>query len=279
MTVTPIRIHSEDPRLKRRINHDPQSWDYKLDISGLSIADVEWSMHIPTMDQGSVGKCTAEAACENLASDPFWTTLPIETTTLLGDQWTDGFYSDEETLDGDGPFPPNDNGSDGLTSAKVAKARGLISGYTHTFTAEDALRGLQLSPFSWGTLWKTGMDNVDTVTGQVAYSGDTRGGHEMSAYKIVADLEQLWVRQSWGRWGYQGSGVFWISFADFEKSLADQGDATFFTPLSQPAPVPTPDPTPAAFPFAEVDPWADSPHVWRKATAAAKAYKNWRGAR
>lgn len=275
---TPIRIHSDDPRLKRRINHDPRSWDYRLDVSGLALTDVEWPMHIPTLDQGNIGKCTAEAACEMLASDPFWVTLDPPLQGQLGDGWTNSFYSDEETLDGDGPFPPNDNGSDGLTSAKVAQARGLISGYQHTFTAEDALKGLQSYPFCWGTLWKTGMDGVDTATGRVTYTGTTRGGHEMCGYKLDVANERLWVRQSWGPWGYQNSGVFWISFDDFAASLGDQGDVTFYVPRTQPPPTPAP-PTTAAIAVeftapdvALLDQWSTARHVGAN-RLAAQAWK------
>lgn len=276
-----IRIHSEDPRLKRHINHDSRSARYRLPTEGLSLTDVDWSMHIGTLNQGQTGKCTAEAACEVLASDPFWATLDAATEHLLGDTWTDAFYSDEENLDGDGPYPPNDNGSSGLTSAKVAKARGLISGYQHTFTADDALKGLQVSPFSWGTLWKSGMDDVNTDTGQVTYTGATRGGHEICGYKLDVKNERLWCRQSWGPWGYQNSGVFWISFADFEKSLGDQGDVTFFVPLSQPAPTPSPVPEPTgpvtrtftAEQAAFMDRWADERHEYPPNVKAADIWK------
>lgn len=271
-----IQLPSLDPRLKRHIVHDSRSALYTLDTAGLPIVDVEWTMHIPTLNQLQTGKCTAEAACEALASDPFWATLTPGVQSQLDDHWTDSFYNDEENLDGDGPFPPNDNGSSGLTSAKVAKQRGLISGYEHTFTANDALAGLSLRPFSWGTLWKTGMDDVDETTGQVKYSGTTRGGHEICGYKVDAKNERLWFHQSWGAWGYQQSGKAWISFADFEKSLADQGDVTFFTPLSQPAPTPSPTGHTVTFTddqYAAVQDWGSSPHIWRKATAAAKAWK------
>lgn len=252
-----LRIRSDDPRLKRHIVHDARSALYRLDTSGLTVADADWSLRIARLNQGSVGKCTAESACEVLGSDPFYPTLPAGVGAELNDTWTDGFYSDEENLDGDGPYPPQDNGSSGLTSAKVAKKRGLISGYQHTFTAEDAIAGVQVSPPSWGTLWKTGMDDVNTTTGQVKYSGATRGGHELSIFKVDAKNEQVWFHNHWGPWGYQDSGDGWVSFADFEKSLADQGDVTFFVPLSKPAPTPTPTPPiPAAtvgYQFAAAD--------------------------
>lgn len=264
-----IRIHSEDPRLKRQINHDERSELFTLDTSGLTIADVEWPMHIGTLNQGNTGKCTAEAATEALASDPFWSTLSAAQQATLNDKGSDDFYSAEETLDGDGPYPPQDNGSSGLTSAKVAKARGLISGYSHTFTADDAIKGLQISPASWGTLWKAGMDNVDTTTGQVKYTGASRGGHELCFYKVVVKLEQIWFRQSWGPWGYQNLGIGWISFADFALSLKDQGDVTFFVPLNKPAPVPAPVPpapipTPSPAPDAVTAELIAAGDIWEK---------------
>lgn len=272
-----VRIHSLDPRLKRHINHDSRSALYRLNTAGLTVADVEWSMHIATMNQLATGKCTAEAATETLASDPFWGTLTAVQQGALNDRWSDAFYSDEESLDGDGPYPPNDNGSSGLTSAKVAKNLGLISGYEHTFTADDALKGLGLRPGSWGTFWKTGMDAVDTTTGQVKYTGSTRGGHELCIYKIVAKLEQVWFRQSWGAWGYRNLGLGWISFADFEKSLADQGDVTFFTPLNQPAPIPQP-PTPQPpAPTADADHTFINTATW--CTKRSRPYKTWLAAK
>lgn len=275
--TTPIRIHTEDPRLGRRINHDPRSKRYPVDVAGLDVTDVEWPYYLPVLDQGQIGKCTAEAAVEMLGSDPFRQTLEIDIVNQLAtDEYTNQFYSDEETLDGDGPYPPNDNGSDGLTSAKIAQARGLISGYTHAFSAEDALKGMQNGPGSWGTLWKTGMDAVDETTGQIRYTGSVRGGHELCVYKINALEEQLWFHQSWGAWGYQRSGIAWISFADFEVSLADQGDVTFFVPRTKPAPLPTPPPAPASdimisWPAGDVsfmDEWALARHSRTNRTAA-----------
>jgi hypothetical protein len=238
-----IPIWSDDPRLKRGILHDPASRDYELDTAGLEIVDVEWPSHLPgPLDQGAVGKCTTEAAANDLASDPLWVTLPADVQqALLTDPgaWTDAFYNDEENLDGDGPYPPNDNGSYGLTSAKVAQARGLIDEYRHTFSADAALKGLQLYPASWGTLWKTGMDDVNEDTGQIRYTGNTRGGHQMNLFKVDAAAEKVWGRQSWGAWGYQRLGVYWISFDDFAASLHDRGDVTFFIPKPA-ASTPTP---------------------------------------
>lgn len=54
------------------------------------------------------------------------------------------------------------------------------------------------------------------------------------------------------------------------------------TPAAPPAPpLPPVDEEPAGvppFPWAEVDPWVDAPHWWRKATVAAKAIRAWKAA-
>lgn len=242
MSINDIRLPKigTDPRLGRRIDHDPMSAFYRYPTEGLEVVDVEHACHIDTLNQGAAGKCTAEAACYDLASDPFWSTLDTSEQQMLGDIWTDGFYSDEESLDGDGPYPPNDNGSSGLTSAKIAKSRGLIAGYQHTFTGTDALKALGQTPISIGMLWKEGCDDVNVDTGEIKYTGAVRGGHEISGFKIDAARKRLWTRQSWGQWGYQLGGTMWMSFGMLDDVLGDQGDVTIFVPKSQPAPTPTP---------------------------------------
>ncbi|HUM06365.1 MAG TPA: hypothetical protein VLT90_12950 [Terriglobales bacterium] len=288
MSITYIPIRSLDPRLKRHICHDSRSWNYSLPTDGMTLQDKTWAMYMNDgkLDQGNVGACTAETADELLASDPLFDTLDLATqqgVTSGAQDWPLAFYHDE-TADDDisGTYPPNDTGSDALGMAKAALARGLISGYQHTFTAEDALLGLSnVGPFGWGTLWKTGMDNVDVDTGQVKYSGAVRGGHEISAYRIDVTNERVWCHNHWGAWGYQNGGTFWISFADFEKSLADQGDVVFFTPRTSPAPTPQPPAPPAptsplAIAAKTLNPWSAEHHLGENARAAAawkKYYK------
>lgn len=250
-----IPIRSADPRLKRNINHDSRSADYTLDTRALNPVDVEWGFPGQSfiLDQANYGYCTAEGAHYGMWSEPHYETAknvsPWGVAAGIGtEEWGLYFYADETAHDpypGSFSYPPpggTDTGSDGLTSAKRLTAYGYIDSYQHTFTANDALLGLQKFPFSWGTLWKEGMDAVDETTGLVRYTGATRGGHQILAYKVDWKNERLWVKQSWGAWGYRRSGVFNISFADFAASLADQGDATFFVPKVAPIPPQPPQP-------------------------------------
>jgi hypothetical protein len=280
MSITSIPIRWYDPRLKRNIRHDSRSWNYRLDTAGMVLRDREWPCALVDgiLNQGRIGACTAETVVELLASDPIYSTLDSvtqEAVTSGTQSWPLAFYHDETALDDiDGVYPGEDTGSNALGMGKAALARGLISGYQHTFTAESALLGLSnVGPFGWGTLWKSGMDSVEVSTGQVRYSGVTRGGHEISAYKIDTVNERVWCHNHWGQWGYQYGGTFWISFADFEKSLADQGDVVFFQPTTAPAPKPSPD---GAFATASavLDPWARKSHVGdnKRAASAWGAY-------
>ena len=68
-------------------------------------------------------------------------------------------YSDAETIDGNGPYPPNDYGSSGLSIAKALKSAGLISSYQHTFTLNDALLALTTYPILVGINWYQEMFN------------------------------------------------------------------------------------------------------------------------
>lgn len=234
--------------LGRHVEHDPRSLDYLHKASGRMLVHVEHARHIPILDQGDVGSCTGNAATGALATEPLALEDAIAAIMAeLNEKYALGVYSDAEDVDGDGPYPPNDNGSSGLSVCKVLKARGLISGYRHATSLADALDALQDGPVLWGTNWKTGMDAVNPTTGLIKYTGSTRGGHELvlrgdDPAALLVDGDNSW-NTSWGL-----DGRFKVSHSDLAKSLADQGDITIPIPLSQPAPTPTPAPVPTPTP-------------------------------
>lgn len=246
-----IRIASDDPRLGRNINHDARTAAHAFDTSGLTLVDTEHAFPGQgfVLNQGQVGCCTAEAAHYILWSDTHYPNLdtPVQ-AGLAPEDWGLYFYADETQADaypGTFTYPPpggQDTGSDGTTSGNVAKARGLIEGFQATFTVDDALLALTKYPLSWGTLWKTGMDDVNEETGLISYTGQVRGGHQMCLFKVDVQRELVWGKQSWGEWGWRRRGVYCISFTDFAKSLADQGDITIFMPNNVPVPPPAPPP-------------------------------------
>jgi hypothetical protein len=241
-------IPSTDPRLSRHIYHDSRSKNYPFPTSGLTLVNTEHTRHIPPLNQGDVGACVGNAAISNLATDPLFQNLPTAPakTYTLDENGALHVYSDCEVLDGDGPYPPNDYGTYGLSAAKVLLSAGYIVGYQHTFTLNDALLALTVNPIMVGMNWYDNMFYPD-ADGRVHLTGALAGGHEVEAYKLDVDNQRVWFHNSWGAdWGLTGD--FYLTWADLGTLLNRQGDVTVLLPLTAPAPVPAPVPDPAPTP-------------------------------
>mgnify|MGYP006266471725 CR=1 FL=1 len=232
------KIYSRDPRLKRHVYHDSRSKLYKFDTTGLKVSSVNHVRNIPILDQGNVGSCTGNAGIGALATDPMYASLPKTSPYSLNENGALKLYSDAEVIDGNGTYPPNDYGSCGLSIAKALKNAGVISGYQHTFTLDDALKALTVTPIIVGINWYDSMFNT-LKDGRVVVAGSIAGGHEIVARQIDAPNKRVWFDNSWGSsWGIQGR--FYLTFDDLGTLLSQQGDVVAFTPLSKPAPQPAP---------------------------------------
>lgn len=235
-------IHKEiipvvDPRLKRQINHDSKSKEFAFDTTGIEIADVIHDRLIPILNQLQVGSCTGNAAIGAINTNPH---VQAEYPIFQPDE--DGalaLYSAAEEVDGDGPYPPNDHGSSGLSIAKVLLKLGLISGYQHTFTLDGALKALSKYPLLVGSNWYEGMFNPD-ADGQVHVDTTQAiaGGHEWLVRKNTVETGLIGNDNSWGaEWGLAGS--FTMSWIDFEKLLLAGGDVIVLFPVGTVPPPPT----------------------------------------
>lgn len=277
--------------LGRHVVHDPRSLDYLVPATAAPTT-VLWQRVVPVFDQGQVGSCTGNAAAGALGTTPFDATLPPN----LVDDETEAvqLYSAAEVIDGDGPYPPNDNGSSGLSVAKACKNAGLISGYQHITSIAAAHTAIQAGPFIIGSDWYDSMDTPD-ANGVVSIGGSVRGGHEYECLGYHADSDLWECVNSWGT-SYGILGHFFFTSATFERLLSTDGDATLFTPITAPAPTPNPQPSPPApaptppsptppaptptrvvsftpTDAALLDQWASRPHVWHLARQAAEAWK------
>src|ERR1700741_5236837 len=228
-------------RLGRHVKHDSRSLDYKFDGSGIATTSIRHTRYIPVLDQGDLGSCTGNAATGNLGTGSFFATIP--STLTLDETEAVKLYSAATALDSyQGTYPPNDTGSDSLSVAKAAQQAGLISGYQHITSLNDAIAALQLGPIITGVNWYSSFDNP-TKSGKVSItkSAYVRGGDEFVLDEVDTVNKVIGATNSWGdSWGLKGRIYF--SFADYERLLAEQGDATVFVKLATPKPTPTPTP-------------------------------------
>jgi hypothetical protein len=252
--------------LGRHVRHDERSRAFAYPTRGLSLVSTVHVRRIPVLDQGDVGSCTGNAALGVLGTDPHY---PLTQPRIkdFSEDFAVGLYSSFTAEDGyEGTYPPDDTGSDGLTSGKVLKEMGFISGYQHTFSFNDALLALTQTPFVTGVNWYSSMD-VPDENGHVTISRDAyiRGGHEFEAFAVDVENRLVWFWNSWGMgWGLDGK--FSLSFDDYARLLGEDGDVTVYAPLT--APVPTP--APVADPDAEL---AAASRTWAWVTRQSKAGK------
>lgn len=221
-TMTRARIaETTNPkmRLGRHVLHDPASRGFPA-LTAPAITTVMHKRLVPIFDQGNLGSCTGNAAVGCISTAPF---------THEGTQAEAvSIYSDATRLDNIyGMYPPDDTGSSGLAVMKAMKNKGWIKAYAHSFGLDHTLRALVLRPGITGIKWLTGCDTPD-AQGIVRYTGGVRGGHEIELLGLDAERKLVWFANSWGAaWGK--NGMFAMSFDDYGRALADQGDATFAT--------------------------------------------------
>lgn len=262
--------------LGRNVYHDSRNRSYAWQRTGEKLNTQLWSRHIPILDQGNVGSCTGNEQVGALGTDPLYGVLPNPHPNL-DETLAVKIYSAAETIDGDGPYPPNDNGSSGPSVAQVAKNLGFISGYQHCFSLGDVLDALETGPVGIGSNWYDSMDSPNSQ-GLVSISpgAGIRGGHEYLCRGKDMASKTVYLDNSWGTgWGLNGS--FMYSFDTLARLLSEQGDGTVSLPLSVPAPTPAPMPVkdPADVKFATVlHPWTQLHHVGGNSTVS-KAAVTW----
>lgn len=224
MAVVKIII-PEDPanpyRLGRHIEHDTASRGYMAALAA-QVKDVQHPSKGLPLNQGQLGKCTAEALCGRLNTTPG---QPEPVWRTFTDVDSDRLYT-QETTDEGSPYPPNDPGGSGLAVCAAAKELGWIKSYAHTFTFNSALQALTLRPNIWGLNWYDSMFNPDS-NGLVTISPDAQiaGGHEILATAILTQQQLVGFWNSWGT-GWGAGGRFYMSYATCERLLGEQGDVT-----------------------------------------------------
>lgn len=188
----------------------------------------------PLRDQGQTGCCTAFGTTLRIESAPVMQPLPGKITPY-------DLYRQIVLLD---EFPENDHeatapdaqlqaGSSVRAALKAAQTLGCFPTYLWADSVED-VRAWHLAGFGGvvlGLQWKSGMMQTDS-DGFIHYTGQVEGGHCIGSVgwtdlkkvggKIVPAME---IQNSWGAWGYRGTGRAWMAVDEFGTALADQGEA------------------------------------------------------
>jgi hypothetical protein len=279
--------------LGRNVHHDTRNLWYPYQRAAATLVTVLHARNIPILDQGQVGSCTGNGEVGVLGCDPNFALLPAG--TVLDEAEALAIYSAAETIDGDGPYPPNDNGSSGPSAAQAAKNAGLIAGYVHCLSLSDVLDALQSQAVSIGINWYDSFDNPP-ASGLLTISpgASVRGGHEPMLRGVDVDAQTVFGDNSWGTgWGVSGS--FTMGWDTLTRLLAEQGDGTVSVPLGAvpptpipPGPTPTPTPTPpgpgpddadTALWTPRVRHWAENEHHTGDNRHTASALRTWADAK
>jgi len=259
-------------RLGRHVSHDPKSRAFAFDTSKLTVTSCRHARRVSVFDQGNLGSCTTNAGLGVLATDPFYDLL--RDTVVWGEDTAVELYSEVTAADDfPGQYPPDDTGSDGLTVGKVFKTRGYIKEYRHTFSLEDALKALSVTPVITGINWYSSFDRP-SPTGYVSIDSGAyvRGGHEIELEEIDAEQKLIGFTNSWGTsWGANGRG--YMSWTTFARLLNEDGDVTVFIPNDTTPVQPDVDATDVTL-FNSLRDWSHAPHVGSNHRAAL-AFRQW----
>lgn len=228
-TVRVGRYTPTDPRLGRHVVHDERSRRYAIAATPkLPTEPVMHERHIPILDQGQLGSCTANAGLGMLASGPLWR----HTDPEWNEQDAVALYSEETRLDDrsiPGRYPPDDTGSAGIYLCRALRSRGLITSYWHAFSTRSLLGMLGRQPCAIGIPWLESMfEPRPHGTVVVDRRSAVAGGHEVCVDGIDPRRKLVRFAQSWGAgWGDLGWG--WLSWDDLEWLLSQDGDAVTVT--------------------------------------------------
>jgi hypothetical protein len=278
------------PLLGRHVNLDSRSKSYAIQPKTVTVTSIRHDAHIPILNQGQIGSCTGNASTSCAYHAPFYAPqAPIWRYGPDEEGAVDWYRDNTANDDFPGTYTPDDTGSDGLTSSKMAVAAGVASGYQAALDLDSSLQTLMDRPGITGLPWYNSMFNVGSngLIEADATSG-LAGGHELCVDEIVArdasgnGTGQLLVGgpNSWSNtWG--ATGRWYLRSTDWWELRRRQGDVYFWTAKSQPSPSPTPDPSDVIPSLADREMWAATEpfrhdhHVVPHIVQAAKALGTW----
>lgn len=248
MSVLKTGEPTNDPRLGRLQQFDERSRNFALveEIGREKPRSYTWRIQAPYLiDQGQEGACVGFAVANELQARPAEVDLG---TKLQADTFAKkDLYWEAQKIDpwdgGDYPSAvPKYAGTSVLAGIKVAQRRGFFESYRWTFTLEDLVNGLgRHGPAVLGLDWFD-TNYIPRPDGFISPDGSKVGGHAVLARAVTirwkgekqatfddVDLDTSFVtiRNSWGVWGYEGSGDCFVTLRDLGRWIDMRGEAVF----------------------------------------------------
>jgi len=216
-----------DPRLDRLVLFDDRSRAFPIRprVEGKPLRSYTWRC-LAHLDQGNEGACVGFGITHELIA------RPAEAPDLDAAYAREQIYWNAQRTDPwpGGAYPgawPHYEGTSVLAGIKVARNFGWFDSYHWAFGLDDVLLGLAYDgPCVFGLNWYDGMLDSDSQ-GFITPTGRLRGGHCILGRALDIADEKVLLHNSWGYlWGENGCA--WITFADLEVLLHEDGEAAFF---------------------------------------------------
>lgn len=213
------RIQADDPR--------DASYPMRATLRTAAVRPPQksWAFRGSPFDQGATGTCVAHACVHFLRCAPIqtaklgYTPFDLYREFVLLDEWT---ANDTEAT---APDSGLQYGSSVRAGVKALEARGHIAQYVwaqNLSTAVDFVT--EHGPIIMGTNWYDGMFNVTSDGYARIKPNDTiAGGHSYLIRAVDTRKARARVVNSWRTWGTDSEA--WISFADLERLIHEDGEA------------------------------------------------------
>jgi hypothetical protein len=176
------------------------------------------------LDQGDDSTCVGCAWTHELAAKPAPVGIP---SGSAGYRYArDQIYRQATMLDDD---PNNDgnvnSGTSTLAGVKAVQAHGYIKSYHWARTADEVAMSIGYhGPVVIGVNWHERMARTSS-TGFIYPQGPIGGGHEVLVRGVDVSKRVFTIRNSWGRWGWHGTGDCFLNWDDLDRLLMAGGDA------------------------------------------------------
>jgi len=193
-------------------------------------ASVFWPSLCPVLDQGALGSCTGNDACQTSSTPPYTRTCAQATEAAAVQCYQDASHIDygcawsSTCSQCPQAFCAATNANDQGSSAKSAFQAGIYLGWFKgirpvTQTLQGWHDALLLGPCGFDQNWYND-GFTPSQCGEVVLTGGLAGGHSTEAVGWDVPNGRMWLRNSWGnKWGVAG-GYFFYSLASLQQLLA-----------------------------------------------------------